>query len=340
MTAVLLAQATYAMGPLFVKGGNAPTWPRQTVLRVQLEAEGVDGLPDPAQVRRAVETAANIWNETAKQLPAADSPPITIESDPAPNIPDGEFSKYIVVRENGSFDVPSTAISSRIIIEDVAGAILQAPGVNQNNLIGNTFPWSPEDPSAGLTGFAIVIRKSNLEDGRSFDWDEDGLVAVLVHEFGHSFNLGHSENPHGILNPLQPDERAPVMYPVVHRRTIGEDDKASLALLYPSAIVADTYVRVSGRVVTADGTFVQNASVILEPVGAGGIGSYSAFTRSNREGRPGEYDLLVLPGRYSVFVENPRFQQERRTQPRIPDNVPELQVDKGKPILNHVIQLP
>lgn len=273
------------MGPLFVKGGSVPTWPSQTVLQVQLEAESVDGLPNPAAVRRAVETAANIWNETAKQLPAADSPRITIAPDPAPNIPDGEFSKYIV-RENGIFRV--------------------------------------------------------LADGRSFDWNEDSLVTVLVHEFGHSFNLGHTENPHGILNPLQPDERVPAMYPIADSGTIREDDKASLALLYPGALVADTYVRVSGRVVTADRIPVQNSSVILEPAGAGGVGSYSAFTRSNGEGRPGEFDLLVLPGRYSLFVENPRFQQERRTQPRVPDNVPPtmLQVDKGKPIPSLVIQLP
>ncbi len=151
--------------------------------------------------------------------------------------------------------------------------------------------------------------------------------AVLIHEFGHYFNLDHSQvNQTEAFdgNPAN-DVVVPTMFPYLVngalQQSLALDDVVAVSMLYPAPGFGSAFGTIAGQVVRADGTTpFQGAYVVARALGdprgmAVGVASGDRYFPANPGGPPpaalqGAYTIPGLPpGSYTIEVEpiNPLF---------------------------------
>ncbi len=191
---------------------------------------------------------------------------------------------------------------------------------------------SPEcgDVDAGTITEAIAVLNGRFVDGVSTAGNPEVSVtdygAVFLHEFGHFFNLDHSQVnlAEAFDGDATNDDVVPTMFPYlvngVAASTLALDDVASVSALYPAAAFVTGTGSIHGQVLRADGTPFQGAYVVARSVGdprrtAVGAASGERYRPGNPGGTPpaslvGAYEIDGLPpGAYTVEVEpiDPRF---------------------------------
>jgi hypothetical protein len=187
---------------------------------------------------------------------------------------------------------------------------------------------SPEcgDVAAGTITEAIAVLNGRFVDGVLTPSNPEVSVtdfgAVFLHEFGHFFNLDHSQVNRGEAFDGDPgnDDVIPTMFPFLvngaEAATLALDDVASVSALYPAAGFATGTGSIHGRILRAGGEPFQGAYVVARRVGdprdtAIGAASGARFTAGNPDQSiVGVYEIDGLPpGAYTVEVEpiDPRF---------------------------------
>lgn len=185
---------------------------------------------------------------------------------------------------------------------------------------------SPEcgDAVAGTITEAIAVLNGRFVDGVDSavnpEMPIDDFGAVFLHEFGHFFNLDHSQVNLREAFDGDPanDDTVATMFPFLvngpQATSLGLDDVVSVSALYPAPGFAETTGTVRGRVARADGTGFQGAYVIARNLAdprrlAVGVTSGAHFA-PDAPGGPapealrGAYEIPGLPaGTYTVEIE-------------------------------------
>ena len=203
-------------------------------------------------------------------------------------------------------------------------------------------------PDFGDTAACTLIEGSSFLNGPEFT---DSTVAqdIMVHEFGHYSNLGHTELNGQLVDfaeggdntgPTPDSTTFPVpsvigtdivdtMYPLyfgasVGTRTPHADDIASMARLYPAANFAATTASIRGTIFAPDGvTRLSGVNVIARNVNNPFVDAVSTFSGAYTDGTDqsdpnvGVFELNNLtPGEtYAVFIDTVTAQSGRFSNP-------------------------
>ena len=179
---------------------------------------------------------------------------------------------------------------------------------------------SPEcgDPDAATITEAVAVLNGRFIDGiaapNNPEMPIDDYGAVFLHEFGHFFNLDHSQvNLREAFDADDSnDDAVPTMFPFLvggaQALSLALDDVASVSALYPAPGFAATTGTIRGRVLRADGEGFQGAYVIARSLAdprriAVGVASGARYA----PGRPGGMVPEALRGAYEI----PGFRRAR-----------------------------
>lgn len=202
-----------------------------------------------------------------------------------------------------------------------AGIIAITLRNSTNDSIFNTL----ESKNDAIITEADIILNSDLtfvvepsDDPTSLD-----LVEVLSHEIGHLYGLAHSFQIDSMMYPAKPDASTQTQEPELvalfraPKRTLSQDDRAFLSMLYPSDDFESATGQIYGQVFYEGEPYV-GAHVVALKQGESdldlvplrfnsgiefivkGLKNVSIFSGEN-----GEFELKGLePGTYSIFVQN------------------------------------
>lgn len=158
-----------------------------------------------------------------------------------------------------------------------------------------------DDKHGGKSLFAGQILDADILFNPAVTFTTDGsagtdLQTVLTHEIGHFLGLDHSAVVKATMFPYAP--------PV--ERTLGSDDVAAIAMLYPKDSPDLATGSISGRVVLTDGSPVFGVHVFADSTT--NAPAYPAAVRKTPIGTltmpDGTYELQGLPpDRYTVAAE-------------------------------------
>jgi hypothetical protein len=219
---------------------------------------------------------------------------------------------------------------SPIIFDDDGSITDDLLGIGARNAILGFSSPECGDLAAGTITEALVVLNGRFIDGidsaNNPELSVEDYGAVFLHEFGHFFNLDHSQVGRAEAFDGIPtnDDVIPTMFPFLvsgaAAASLAIDDVASVSALYPTADFAATTGTIRGRILRADGRPFQGAYVIARSVTdprrtAVGGASGARFMPAIDGGPPppeleGAYELPGLPpGTYTVEVEaiDPRF---------------------------------
>lgn len=185
---------------------------------------------------------------------------------------------------------------------------------------------SPEcgDALAGTITEAVAVLNGRFVDGvesaRNPELGVTAFGAVFLHEFGHFFNLDHSQVNRAEAFDGDPanDAAIPTMFPFLVSATeaasLALDDVASVSALYPAPSFASATAMLRGRVLHSDGRGFQGAYVVARSLAdprhlAVGVASGARFAPGSPGGPPpetlrGEWEIAGLPpGPYTIEIE-------------------------------------
>jgi len=219
---------------------------------------------------------------------------------------------------------------SPIIFDDDGSITDDLLGVGARDVIlGFASPECGDVPGGTITE-AIVVLNGRFVDGVNTPSNPEisltDFGAVFLHEFGHFFNLDHSQVNLAEAFDGDPSNDAviPTMFPFLvngaEAASLALDDVASVSSLYPASGFATGTGSIHGRILRAGGEPFQGAYVVARSVGdprgtAIGAASGARYFPGNEGGPPpealvGAFEIDGLPaGTYTVEVEpiDPRF---------------------------------
>jgi slime mold repeat-containing protein len=313
-----LARAVGAAGPLLVNGAGVPLAWRTDAVPFNPDRGPLGKLSNRAAVRLVTGNFA-VW---------AAVPSASIRFRNAGPLPiDARLRNYQALV--GACDGVSPIIFDQDgrVTDDLLGVGAR------NEVLGFATPECGDVAGGTITESIAVLNGRWIDGIASRDNPEisvDDFAAVFVHEFGHFFNLDHSQI--GLAEAFDDDpsndDAVATMFPFLangaEARTLAVDDEASVSALYPGPAAA-AMGGITGRVLRGDGTPFQGAYVIARNVAdprrtAVGYTSGARYVPDvdgtpNPGGPPpkelvGAFELSGLPpGTYTVEVQaiDPRF---------------------------------
>jgi hypothetical protein len=314
VSALVLARPVAASGPLVVNGAGVPLAWKTDPVPFNPDRGRLGRLSNRAAVRLVTGNFA-VWEAVpSSSIRFANAGALPVDARV------GNYQKLL-----GVCDGLSPIIFDRDgrITDDLFGA------GSSNEVLGFA---SPEcgDTAAGTITEAVAVLNGRWIDGVATatnpELPVDDFAAVFVHEFGHFFNLDHSQigRVEAFDDDPSNDDAVATMFPFLvngaEAVTLALDDVASVSMLYPSPDFATTTGSIAGQILRASGEPFQGAYVIARNVAdprhlAVGYTSGARFVPRAPDGSPnpggpppaelrGEFELNGLPpGTYTVEIE-------------------------------------
>jgi len=314
VSSLVFASSSMAAGPLAMCNSGQPfVWPAGGANVPFNPDQGSLGVLDNTQAVQAVADAFQAWQ---------DVPTATISYTNT-----GQLPVDVDVTNFGPFLNSTAPDGLSAIVFDDTGEIFDAIFGAGSGVLGFASPeWINSADCTILEGYSFL-------NGPAID-SLNGLLNLMVHEFGHYSNLAHTEvngqlfigvgdsSGPGLDNtfgdPAFPDgvEVIETMYPFLFSgidqlaRTPDADDRASISQLYPQADYAATTGTITGTI-SFGSTKVTGVNVIarnvLDPFGDAVSSISSDFTDDFSQANPltGVYQINGLtPGQdYAVYVD-------------------------------------
>jgi hypothetical protein len=197
------------------------------------------------------------------------------------------------------------------VIFDEQGAIIQELlGAGQQfSILGWASPFS-DVSGTELVGF-VSLMNGSLATSR------DDFQSTVVHEFGHSLGLDHTQiNLQFAGNGISADDvNIPTMYPTdsddnTVMSELNPDDIAWVSKFYPSSQFDQEYGSITGTLSRSDGSPVFGANVVAVRQDSPLLHVYSCVTGYLDDGTS-LFEIPVTPGEYRLQIEpiNPRFRR-------------------------------
>jgi hypothetical protein len=305
----LAASTARAAGALAVSGAGVPF--RWTASPVRYSPDkGKLGALDNAAATALVASTFAVWEAVpTASIAFASAGPLPVD------VKASNYADFLSVCDGLSpviFDRDGT------ITDDLLGVGAR------DAVLGFASPECGDVASAAITE-ATAVLNGRFVDGVFTSTNPEMAVAdfaaVFLHEFGHFFNLDHSQV--NLLEALDGDpandDAVATMFPFLvngaEAATLALDDVASVSSLYPTKDFATTTGTIRGRVVHPDDSGLQGAYVIARSVSdprrtAVGVVSGALFAPNAPGGPPpeslrGAYEIPGLPpGTYTVEMES------------------------------------
>jgi hypothetical protein len=213
---------------------------------------------------------------------------------------------------------------SPIIFDDDGSITDDLLGAGARNVILGFSSPECGDPNSAVITESVAVLNGRFVDGidtaANPEVSSADFGAVFLHEFGHFFNLDHTQiNLREAFDDSTSDNDAiATMFPILidgaQQGSLALDDVASVSALYPAPDLASTTGSIHGRVLRKDGTGFQGAFVIARNLAdprhlAVGVVSGARFAPLEQGGPApealrGQYDIVGLPpGSYSLEIE-------------------------------------
>lgn len=292
-------------------------------LPVRYSLNTLDPIPNPlgapvltlAQAREALQASLDVWNaiptsyvhmqitgtvantgprgfdfknELTFRTPAnfgaiAASPSVAL-------IADTTLTSGTDIDGDGDSDVSGTIASSTDVDADgdieMPAGFYKAGTILDNDVQFNTKPTSPPPPAPQTSGFRFTVGDAAVDTNpRSVD-----LMAVAVHEFGHSFGLSHTlDNQHSAA-----DGSGTSMFPFIDtgdpaselsQRDLGSDDIAWASYHYPegSKQTGPAALQPGDVAFTTVYGLIQGEirhGVLNQPIAGASVAAYDWYTRT------------------------------------------------------------
>ena len=213
---------------------------------------------------------------------------------------------------------------SPIIFDDDGSITDDLLGAGAKNVILGFSSPECGDPNSAVITESVAVLNGRFVDGidtaANPEMPSADFGAVFLHEFGHFFNLDHTQINlrEAFDDSTSDDDAVATMFPILidgaQQGSLALDDIASVSALYPAPDLASATGSIHGRVLRKDGTGFQGAFVVARNLAdprhlAVGVVSGARYAPL-QEGGPapeslrGQYDIVGLPpGSYSLEIE-------------------------------------
>ena len=331
---LLPATATYAGGPLLVRGNGTPYVWATNPISYRTDDGPLSAIVNEGMARGRVLAMFNVWQSVGSSVisysragPINNAPPGFTDGDVSTG---AEYNAVLGSCNSGS---------QSPIIYDADGAIFTDLGIDVTMVLGFAGPCAI-DASNYLSGQSVM--NGLFQDGQAAPVEDITAAefdAVFVHEFGHFSGLDHSQINVNCQSGCDPDDLTglPTMFPLlvhVSQGVLSVDDIAWISRLYPETVgggsFANTHGTIAGTVFFSDGeSHAQLVNVIARQVDTGtGLNQdrttaasvVSGYRFRIFHGNPinaapdsfgseapalvGLYEIPVPPGNYTVEVES------------------------------------
>lgn len=235
------------------------------------------------------------------------------------------------------------AKSRTIVIFDNHGEFQSNPSVAAETYMGlvNDSSMTIHSAVAVINGQSTIVKNAkDLSDPT--DPSRQKLLATLIHELGHMYNLDHSVLNDEIVESSQSFDLAPnaipTMYPDIGtplQHKLHKDDVVAISNLYPNAAYLEQFCEIAGQVIGTDGKGYQGAHIVARPTFAEDehLGAISAVSgnqfventadgtyvlRGILPGRPYQVSFSEVPSRFVNFSSVGRYGDDYSTKGELP----------------------
>jgi hypothetical protein len=163
-----------------------------------------------------------------------------------------------------SYEIPGV---QAYIVFDYDGTIVEGFGFEPDAVLGLTYHYGFDASGHYITRAFVILNGAILGV-----LSEDDFKAMMRHEFGHLFNLDHSQVnwqyiPEDLSMPFTGDGNIPTMFPNLitwRQKNIIRDDKIGLGWIYPDSNFQNKYCTIKGEIKDADGNPLQGVNVVAK----------------------------------------------------------------------------